>query len=93
MLESVTVDLPSQNAITVCTGLQAQCNATGVTPILRLPFSLAAPAKREQKGVGLEFNVSGTVCFGEYFGQFISTLSATTNYRGYFLVRFRLHWH
>ena len=33
---------------TVCTGLQAQCNATGVTPILRPP------------GVGLEFNVSGT---------------------------------
>jgi hypothetical protein len=44
---------------TVCTGLQAQCNGTDVTSIPRLPFSLAAPAKREQKGVGLEFNVDG----------------------------------
>ena len=49
---------------TVCTGIEssAQCNATGVTPILRLPFSLASPVKK-----GCTINRHPTVLTQNYY--------------------------
>ena len=51
------VSVSGKASLTVCTGLQAQCNATGVTQIRRPP------------GVGLELSVSGI--FNYFFLAFL----------------------
>ena len=48
----------SMSVHTVCTGLQAQCNATGVTRNSRSRHSSSG-------AMGLEFSVSCTVYFGK----------------------------
>jgi hypothetical protein len=49
---------------TVCTGLVTQCNATGVTQIRPVPFC-------EQKGMGLELSVSGTLIDTAFYNEYV----------------------
>ena len=58
----------SNKVYTVCTGLQSQCNATGVTQILRLPFSLATPAKREPVALKVQRHAGNTNVLPEQNG-------------------------
>ena len=55
---------------TVCTGIEssAQCNATGVTPILHIPFSLATPAKREPVALKVQLHAGNTNVLPEQNG-------------------------
>ena len=61
-------DMRMENEHTVCTGLQAQCNATGVThnshpPAFCSLFTRGLSPERKRE-VGLEFSVSGIVIDG-----------------------------